>query len=414
MPPSVHRGMSTGERIAAWRVYRGVTQEACAGLVGKSLSWWKKVEQGVRHVERLSDLALIAQILNVRDLADLTGGLEFSLALDRKREHPQMARMRAALAESIAPPDGNGDPVEPVDPTSLQADLTAMWAEQDSPRFVWSAACQIPPLLRTATAVRWAAEDAASRRRAMGLLCEAYIMAGYWFRYVSDSGPAQNASFLAQSAALESGDPRMIALAAWLQAGVLKDLGQFTESVSMCERGAAVLEPGLADDPGDHRALWGHLQLQAALNAAHAMDDGTALRFWDRGDEMSRRLGPDYVHPITVFGRANVGIFLIRVNTALGKAGAAITAADRTDISAMPAATSRALALVDVARCYVNRPGHDDVAAVHMLRRAEEESPDIVAFSTFAHEMTREIMRRGDRTVSAEIHDFARRIGIFT
>ena len=73
MPAHMRSDMSTGERIAAWRVYRGMTQEACAGLVGKSLSWWKKVESGVRHVEKLNDLITIGQVLRVGNLADLTG-----------------------------------------------------------------------------------------------------------------------------------------------------------------------------------------------------------------------------------------------------------------------------------------------------------------------------------------------------
>ena len=410
MPPTFYDGMSTGERIAAWRTYRGMTQEACAGLVGRSLSWWKKVEQGVRHVERLSDLALIAQILKVRDIADLTGALEFSLALDRQREHPQMSVMRQAVADTVAPRGARDD--IPVDLSALRGELDA--AEQNSPRFVSSVANQIPRLLRSATTARFAVDDPVSVRHAVALLSEVYVLAGYWFRYISDTGPAQNSSYLAQSAALESEDPRTIALAAWLQAGVLKDLGQFEESVDMCQRGAEVLEAHLADDPADFRALWGHLQLQAALNAAHATDEGTVLRFWDRGDEMARRLGSDYVHPVTKFCRANVGIFAIRANTALGRSSAAITAADRMDITAMPAVTSRALALVDLARCYANAQAHDDVAAVHMLQRAEQESPDIVAYSTFAHELTREIMRRGRQTVSQEIHDLARRIGIFS
>lgn len=61
---------------------------------------------------------------------------------------------------------------------------------------------------------------------------------------------------------------------------------------------------------------------------------------------MARRLGLDYVHPQTVFSQKNAGTFFIRINTALGKANTAVTAADCVDISRSPAPT---LALIDVA-----------------------------------------------------------------
>lgn len=56
---------TTGERIAAYRRRRGLSQAALAGLVGRSESWLSQVERGVRSVDRLSILLDMAKVLHV-------------------------------------------------------------------------------------------------------------------------------------------------------------------------------------------------------------------------------------------------------------------------------------------------------------------------------------------------------------
>src|SRR5918992_2568967 len=61
-----------GQRIAAYRRRRGLSQAALAGLVGRSESWLSQVERGVRSVDRLSVLLDMARVLHV-DVEALTG-----------------------------------------------------------------------------------------------------------------------------------------------------------------------------------------------------------------------------------------------------------------------------------------------------------------------------------------------------
>src|SRR3954449_7056176 len=63
---------TTGQRIAAYRRRRGLSQAALAGLVGRSESWLSQVERGVRSVDRLSVLLDLAKILHV-EVEALTG-----------------------------------------------------------------------------------------------------------------------------------------------------------------------------------------------------------------------------------------------------------------------------------------------------------------------------------------------------
>ena len=64
--------MQIGERIAAYRKRRGMSQDALAGLVGMSRSWLSQVERGIHTVDRLSTLTDLAAVLRV-DVADLIG-----------------------------------------------------------------------------------------------------------------------------------------------------------------------------------------------------------------------------------------------------------------------------------------------------------------------------------------------------
>ena len=64
--------MQIGERIAAYRKRRGMSQDALAGLVGMSRSWLSQVERGIHTVDRLSTLVDLAAVLRV-DVADLVG-----------------------------------------------------------------------------------------------------------------------------------------------------------------------------------------------------------------------------------------------------------------------------------------------------------------------------------------------------
>lgn len=63
---------SVGERIAAYRHRRGLSQAALAGLVGRSESWLSQVERGLRSVDRLSVLLDMAKVLRV-EVEALTG-----------------------------------------------------------------------------------------------------------------------------------------------------------------------------------------------------------------------------------------------------------------------------------------------------------------------------------------------------
>jgi transcriptional regulator with XRE-family HTH domain len=54
-----------GERVAAYRRRRGLSQATLAGLVGRSESWLSQVERGLRSVDSLSVILDLARVLRV-------------------------------------------------------------------------------------------------------------------------------------------------------------------------------------------------------------------------------------------------------------------------------------------------------------------------------------------------------------
>jgi transcriptional regulator with XRE-family HTH domain len=407
--PHLDASMSIGERIAIWRVYRGLTQETCAGLCGKSLSWWKKVEQGVRHVEKLSDLITIAQVLRIKDLADLTGAVEFSLPLDGKRDHPALPAVRHALVSyDIA--SFTGEPQAPPDLASISvrnAEVWRIWHE--SPYFYSETGKLLPALITDAVAAHRHTTDE-NRRAAARVLSETYHLARQWLRKIGEYELSWIAADRGMAAAQEADDPYIIAASAWNIVALYNAMGRAEEARAVALDGIALLEPLLGDGSAEHLAMWGSLQLYASISTARCGDSGTAWRMWDAADQAARRLGPDYCHRWTIFGQANVGAYAVGIPVELGKAGEAVRAAERLDVTHLQSVERRSRYLIDVARGYVGR--RDDVAAVHVLLQAEQESPEEVAHNLIVHEIVREMLRRDRKTITHELRGLARRVGV--
>ena len=57
--------LPVGRRVAQWRVRRNMTQQQFADRLGKSKSWVDKVERGVRRLEQVSNLRMVAETLRI-------------------------------------------------------------------------------------------------------------------------------------------------------------------------------------------------------------------------------------------------------------------------------------------------------------------------------------------------------------
>src|ERR671917_117640 len=110
---------SIGERVAAYRRRRGLSQAALAGLVGRSESWLSQVERGVRSVDRLSTLLDMAKVLHV-DVEALTGQ-PWQYAPNGLSLIDELDDVRRVLVRYSALTDETAGLDDPVAPSALHA-----------------------------------------------------------------------------------------------------------------------------------------------------------------------------------------------------------------------------------------------------------------------------------------------------
>jgi transcriptional regulator with XRE-family HTH domain len=75
--------LSPGQRVAWYRIRRGVSQEVLAGLVGRTADWLGKIENDRAPLDRLSVIRLLADALDV-SVIDLIGDIEEGRNRDRR------------------------------------------------------------------------------------------------------------------------------------------------------------------------------------------------------------------------------------------------------------------------------------------------------------------------------------------
>lgn len=89
--------LAFGQRMEVLRTRRGMSRPVLAGLLGMSPSWVKQVERGQIQMPKLPVVLRIAELLRVRDLADLTGNQTSSVELFIGPGHPRLPAVRDAV-----------------------------------------------------------------------------------------------------------------------------------------------------------------------------------------------------------------------------------------------------------------------------------------------------------------------------
>ncbi|MFF2845097.1 helix-turn-helix domain-containing protein [Streptomyces sp. NPDC058001] len=397
-PPS----QTFGQRVRAVRERVGMSRPVLGGLVGRSAEWVKALEGGRLHVPRLPLLLRLADVLGVEDLAELTGDERLSAATYTKAVHPGLPSVRAALTSYHFDSDD-----EPESADALAARVRQAWQ-------LWhgigdhraNIALVLPDLIADCQrSVRGL--EGTDRRRALSALAETYHLAQLFLSFQPAPELVMLTGDRSMAAAQDADSPRSIAVAAWYMNHVLRDAGERHEArVDLAMQAAELLDP---DRGPEDLARWGLLHLAAALSFAKVGRRGDAERFWDRADDAARRLG-DYIHPWLIFGRGMVDAYAITLNADLVSPGQAVDAATHMDLAPMPSATRRSFHLVESARAY--RLQGEDVAVVHLLRKAHEASPETVRFNTFARPAVAELATGPNAMIRDDARTLAQRMGV--
>ncbi|WKE73120.1 helix-turn-helix transcriptional regulator [Streptomyces sp. WP-1] len=397
-----------GQRVQVLRERRGMTRLQVADLLGISPHTYRKIENGQQKAPGLDTVLRIAEILRVRDLADLTGRPDGHVDLFIGPGHPRLAAVKAAI-DSFQFTAG----VEPPPVAHLEARLHAAWkARHASKNHREAIGKLLPDLLRDAQALVRHAESAADRRAAQALLGQIYSLSQFFIAYQPDSSLLWRVAERGMIAAQESEDPHTIGVAAWLLAQAHRDNGprHYDAADAVNLEAVRFLEPLLPEAGDDVLAITGALEFELGYTAARRRETGTAWRHWDRANDMAARLPSDYYHPVTSFCRAVLGAHAVTVAVELRQGGESVRQAARADRSVIKSRPRRARHRIEEARGYQldNQP---DVA-IASLEKAFEAAPETIRYNGYARAILLEEVESTQAPRRRRAAELADRVGI--
>lgn len=398
---------SIGERIKYFRNRAGMSRPVLGGLVGRSAEWVKAVETGRLYVPRLPMLLTIARVLEVRDLAVLTGESHaVPVQAFAGDAHTALAAVQEALTDYRV-----RVPAAPVDIAHLRMRLDQAWEVRHSSRNHRTAVgALLPGLIRDGqNAVR--TTTGTRRRAARRMLAGVYQLADFYVAYQAAPEMVWLVADRALAEAQEADDPYTIAGGSWALNQALRDSGRWEEAVAVAAAGAAELEPWLdrtRDD--DWRGLWGALQYEVGYTYARRGRYGQAWRYWERADDMARRLGHRYRHRQTSFGTAVMTAHAITLDVELRRPGDAVRTANGFDANRIPSLPRRSRHLIEVARAYHQRL--ERTGSYAMLDAAERTAPETVRFNGYARGMLLSLSAVPPSGLHNEVYALCRRVGL--
>ncbi|MFI5793813.1 multiprotein-bridging factor 1 family protein [Streptomyces sp. NPDC051677] len=403
-----------GQRVQRARVRTGKTRAVVAGLMDQSTEWVKAIETGRIGMPRLPKLLRLAHVLGIEDISELTGDERIAATTYTKAQHDDLPVMKRALTTYRLAADDR----EPESAEVLAARLRQAWKlwhasdRRTGPRNAVegnrSRIVGLLPSLLADTQNATRALEGADRRRALVALAETYHLAQLFLSFQPAPDLVMLTGDRAMTAAQDADSPRAIAAAAWYVNHVHRDAGEAAEArVELAEQ-AAVLLPDQADP--DHVARRGLLYLAVALSYAKTGQAGDAWRYWDKADAAARQLGDDYAHPWLMFGRGIVDGYAITMHNDLVQPGKALQVADSLELDRIPSATRRSYHLIETARAY-GLVG-ERVAAVALLKKAYEESPETIEYNLHTRSVLPELVKSGPRMVRDDALVLARDLGV--
>lgn len=402
--------LSIGERIRVLRESRGMSRPGLAQLCGRGPDWLKKIESGERDLDSHTLLLRLAAALQLSDLSVLTGrndGPAQPVPVGRLA-HPGLPAIWSAVMNRPLSPSS----AAPTDPALLQGRADQSWRLwHRSERNRTQVGSLLPDLIRDGeTAVRALGGD--ERRAALVALSDIYRLTGQATAYIAPPELAWVVADRALAAAQDADQPAAMAAAAWNMGNILRETSYPEEALRVVTEAADLLRPHLDEAPEDWRGIYGALQLHAAVTAAREAREGDAWRYWDKGDQVAKGLPATYVHPSTVFGRANVDFHAVSVATDLKLSTRAIGLADDLDPDTMPSLERRARLWTEVARGHLQRG--DRTAALHVMQMAVEISQETVAYSPTARGVAADLWRSAPRAMRKDAGRLAESVGVTT
>lgn len=391
-----------GENVRSARRYRGVSVEALAGLVGRSKSWVSKIENGRLPLERRSDIAALAEALDV-SASDLLGEPTPAIR-PQGRRYGDVVGLRTVLLDSSieSPMDIRPRPLAALEEL-VAGPLHRMRQESDDAQLTTT----LPGLL-TELHVHTASSLAAERDTALRMVVDLSISAVHVLRHLGQPDLAWIAARHAEDAARALGDPVMIGGAAMAMA-MSRPAASMSRALRDAEMHARTLEEYADTRTGAE--VRGMLLLYASLTRQIQGDDSGSADLLAEASELAGRLGEQPSDTCgegwRSFGPANVGIWTAAHAVERGEPEAALAAARAVDVKALPRRTRIAALVIEQSRALAMLG--DGGGAVQQLRKAEKMSAPTVHNHPLVRELVADLY---DRAIGRDLRGLAWRMDL--
>lgn len=403
---------TVGQRVAAFRRQRGLSQRELAAEMRRSESWVSQVERDVQPVERLSVLQALAAALgvSVRDLRPEAAPEDEAQAppavndLDGVRlilsGHP-------ALDELFAPSAADGTGADSAD--DLGRGVERAWDLAHADRFADLSTALTDLLPRLERAARTALQD--DRPRLQALRARAYQAAAAAFTRQDEADAAWVAADRAISAAELVGDPLAVIAGHFRLAHAFLRLRRLDQAERVTRSALDVLRPlaSASDAQPEVLSLYGAMHLVQAVVNGQEGKRSAAHAHLDEATETAERLGQDRNDFATEFGPTNVQLHRVAVAVELGDAGEALDVAAKVDASGL-SAERQARFLVDVARAHAQRRHIGEATAA--LAEADRLAPEHVRSHHQARAVLEDLLAQAGRRPPIGLAELAGRAGL--
>jgi transcriptional regulator with XRE-family HTH domain len=400
----------TGERIAYHRKRLGLSQVEFAGLIGRSDSWVSQVERGVRSVDRLSVLQIVADALGV-PVSELRGpDADDSAAAEQRPE--ALGALRLALTGHPAIEIVLGQEPEPL--TSSRLDQLRAMHAQVWPMVHASKYSELAPVVAELVpeleqAVRAAASDELVES-ARQLLGDTYQAIAAIMAKLGETDAAWIASDRAAFTAEALQDPLAVAASLFRMAHAFLTLREVGQAQAVAREAIAGLEERAALEPtAETLSLCGAFHLVLAIAAARDNDRAEAHEHLDRARLIADRVGEGRDDFGTEFGPVNVALHAVGVAVELGDAGQAIDLASQIDPDRL-SPERQARYSIDLAQAHAMRRQIGEALA--LLEKAEQLTPEQTRTHRVARAVARDLIQLSGSRSRPELRELAERLGV--
>lgn len=398
------RGM--GERIAAYRRRRGLSQAALAGLVGRSESWLSQVERGLRSVDRLSVLLDMSEVLHVEVQSLIGRPWQLAPNGDPAVDGLDEIRLFFTRYDDLL----GAEPAPALELSALRTSVATAHRTYQAARYQ-DVIEQLPDVLRTVDGIHRGQTSEPRSEVLLGYV-SAYVVAAKLLTKVGAGDLAMLAADRAATKAMEAESDVARGMAAYQVACALLRQERPDDAEHIAIGMAEQLEARKRSDRPTLVSLAGALWLIGAVISARRTNRDDAWARLDRAEALANLLGEDANHAWTAFGPTNVALHRVSVATELGDAGGALEAAADLDPSKFPEGLSsrRAQVHLDLAWAQAQRK-RDAEATLHLLE-AERTAPEAVRYNVIVRELVREMLARAGRSQTSALTDLAVRAGV--